>query len=543
MKIKGWKRRFQPHILSRGEEYYRQNAVRGMELAGDSVSASVFGTEEYEVNIVFKDGSIEDMSCTCPYADDGSNCKHMAAVLYALENTGEAKPIKAGPSLSELIGGLSEEQAKALLQGLAERDKTIADKIRIAAGADDASVLRIMEADIGHMMQRYSDRDGYIAYEDAYGCMCELCDYVSDTIPMLVAQKRCVAAFYAIGAAFTEAVLTEMDDSDGGLSMLAGTCKEQWETVLERADLPQKRRMYSWIEDNINGALPEYAEVVLIDMMLNCFDETEFLEKSLALLRRKMENAADYLLQDYVMCSMEIMKKLNYPRETIDSFRSTYRFLPQIRENEISQAIGDHEYDRAIDLLRESIETDGDFTGLVMKYERTIIAVYEKTDRQELLREELMHYISSFRQDDLVYIKKYKDCLSPDEWREALHRLSCLPTAERIRCELFASEKMYRELFDEIRKKGYRSLLLFCRYDALLRKRFPEETLSYYADLLCKAMEAAASRAQYREIIGHFSRMKQYDGGKERVAVLAQKWRAEYPRRRAMLEELNRARV
>ena len=28
------------------------------------------------------------MSCTCPYAADGNRCKHMAAVLYQIEDLG-----------------------------------------------------------------------------------------------------------------------------------------------------------------------------------------------------------------------------------------------------------------------------------------------------------------------------------------------------------------------------------------------------------------------------------------------------------------------
>ena len=45
------------------------------------------------------DREIEEMECTCPYAEDGNYCKHMAAVLYAAEKEpacNEDRQLQAG---------------------------------------------------------------------------------------------------------------------------------------------------------------------------------------------------------------------------------------------------------------------------------------------------------------------------------------------------------------------------------------------------------------------------------------------------------------
>lgn len=43
------------------------------------------GTEDYQVEIEIHDDRIQDVFCDCPYAEDGNYCKHMAAVLYEIE--------------------------------------------------------------------------------------------------------------------------------------------------------------------------------------------------------------------------------------------------------------------------------------------------------------------------------------------------------------------------------------------------------------------------------------------------------------------------
>lgn len=77
-----WKRLFENHILARGYDYYCAGAVENLEVSEDFVSADVIGSDDYEVEISFDDNEVTEMYCSCPYAECGRNCKHMAAVLY-----------------------------------------------------------------------------------------------------------------------------------------------------------------------------------------------------------------------------------------------------------------------------------------------------------------------------------------------------------------------------------------------------------------------------------------------------------------------------
>lgn len=82
--MESWKNWFQPHILERGRTYFEEGRVSDLERTEDGYTATVEGTEEYEVEILLDGNSLEDMLCDCPYAEGGNTCKHMAAVLFAI---------------------------------------------------------------------------------------------------------------------------------------------------------------------------------------------------------------------------------------------------------------------------------------------------------------------------------------------------------------------------------------------------------------------------------------------------------------------------
>lgn len=80
-----WLNLFEPHILNRGRTYYEDGCVSELEIVENTVNAEVKGSEFYQVFIELDGGEIVGMSCDCPYAAKGYNCKHMAAVLFEYE--------------------------------------------------------------------------------------------------------------------------------------------------------------------------------------------------------------------------------------------------------------------------------------------------------------------------------------------------------------------------------------------------------------------------------------------------------------------------
>ena len=128
MTLKGWKELFAPRILQRGRTYYEEGAVNTIRRAGDVIRATVLGSEPYRVEIALKGERIAGWACDCAYGEDGTPCKHLAAVFYELDQMrDDACALVEQRPLRELIEDLDLETARALLLQLAERDEEAED--------------------------------------------------------------------------------------------------------------------------------------------------------------------------------------------------------------------------------------------------------------------------------------------------------------------------------------------------------------------------------------------------------------------------------
>lgn len=85
-----WKKLFSRTILDRGRNYYNQKKIVNYEEDDDEVSAIVLGSRMYEVVIERPGMNNVSMHCSCPYAQDGFYCKHMAAVMYRWQDGHES---------------------------------------------------------------------------------------------------------------------------------------------------------------------------------------------------------------------------------------------------------------------------------------------------------------------------------------------------------------------------------------------------------------------------------------------------------------------
>ena len=95
-----WKNFFTQTILIRGSDYFRRGKVVGLIPMGDVYFAKVEGSRPYSVSIEERDGALYGATCDCPHARSGYYCKHVAAVLYAIdeyENTQSDRLLESSP--------------------------------------------------------------------------------------------------------------------------------------------------------------------------------------------------------------------------------------------------------------------------------------------------------------------------------------------------------------------------------------------------------------------------------------------------------------
>ena len=540
-----WKDLFAPHILQRGRAYYREGAVETLRREGGVVEAFVLGSERYRVEIDLEDGQIAGWSCDCPYALDGTPCKHLAAVFYELDDDSGKEPIsQAGQrSIRALIQELNLEQAHALLLRLAERDEETADQIRLAAEPPSQQQVKHWKKRIDRLLSRAAGRYEYIEYDRAWDTMCQLDDLLSDTAGRLLASGCVWEAFSLTGYGFRAAAQCEMDDSDGGLTMLAETCHDLWSAQIEAAGPELRRRMYQWFQDACQTS-DDLCQELLWEAQQELFHESEFLRSNIAQLDHMIQEEQAGQERGYsrlpqlVIQKLECMEELGLPWDEIQQVEREHWALPDVRRRVISRLLEEKRYSEAEPLLRESRELDGKWPGLVSGYSQELIRLYEKTGQAEKLLDELQFQVFQCVQRDLTYVKKLKEQLPPDQWPELRERLlsgsTLYPEQKDALLEL---EEMYDRLMEQVVSRE--SLSALDQWDSVLRPRFPEQVQDAYIQCLEAQMRLASNRKQYAATIAYLKKLRADSDQSDRE--LAERWRAAYPRRRSMLDELRKA--
>ena len=111
-----WREGFQNKILERGRECCDNKSVYGLTRGVSGWEAVVVGTEMYPVEIIIEKGGLVRASCTCPYAEKGQRCKHMAAVLYCMEKRWPEVMADRDTALAKKVGEYSSDEADMALK-------------------------------------------------------------------------------------------------------------------------------------------------------------------------------------------------------------------------------------------------------------------------------------------------------------------------------------------------------------------------------------------------------------------------------------------
>ena len=97
---------FPAFVRERGEFYFRDRRVTITSQYPDSALAVVHGSELYEVDVSWGEADL-DCSCDCPAWSDHGFCKHIWAVLLALDSRPAGKPAPARAPWRTLLGSWS----------------------------------------------------------------------------------------------------------------------------------------------------------------------------------------------------------------------------------------------------------------------------------------------------------------------------------------------------------------------------------------------------------------------------------------------------
>lgn len=567
-----WMNLFEPHILNRGMEYYEDGCVSDLQIIGNTVEAEVEGSEYYQVSVELDGGEIMDMFCDCPYAAKGYNCKHMVAVLYkyeeylADESENEAEVYHKDSmnivmastvntkrqEIERLLTKIPEQDAKELLIDMLSENEGLKNELQLKYDFQmNAIQMTNLKKEIKNIIYRYGG-GRFIDWQYAYNFCSDLRNFLDDKIPLMI-EKRCyLQAFELTNIVFREVGNTDMDDSDGGSSMVAETCYDYWRKITENCNENDREIIKNWFRDHKNtDFVIDYMEEYVNEFFEQYFmSEDEIWERMNALdeiieLHRKQNDAGTiysirYGYRDVLLQRLEYMHRLHMPEQDILKYRLMNRHFFCVRELEISEALENGNKELAVQILEESKQMDTEYPEKIKKYSLQLISLYKESGKEDEYREELIFQLLHCYQSDLSCYNELKACISSEaEWDRLTNLIINASKNIYFTCDVLNQEKRYEQLMQIIEREN--SVNLLDKYEKQLRKTHSERMLRIYANYIIPEMDHANCRKHYRQLVQYLKKMVKCENGKAEAESIARKWRMEYKRRTALMDELRNA--
>lgn len=513
-----WQRLFTDYILDRGYDYYCDNAVSDLKRKNNVITATVSGTEDYDVEITFHGEKITDMYCSCPYADDGKNCKHMAAVLFELEDE-----------------KCDEDYDKQKI-----RFKNL---VRPGVYGGD---MKYYKKQIDKIVRKNQGIDGFIDYYEASNFVCDLEEFLDEDVRMILDGKNFKEAFELTNYIFITAGNVDIDDSDGGISYIADKCCGIWEKILENCDISVKKTMYSWFTSHLDGSIIDYMEEYIERILVESFKEKEFIAEKLAFTDRKVKEAEkisdswskEYNAGNWALRHLTLMEDDKKTWSELEAYCKEHWNPSSVRNYYIDKCMKQKNYNRAIEVLIESRKIDKNYPGLIKDHSYKLKEIYQLSGKKKEYIEQLWLLILNDDAGNLDIYKELKEQYPEKEWvtqREKIFReLPAYAHAEA----LYKEDKLYSRLLEYVKQSP--GLYALKEYENVLKKDYSHEILEKYAEEVEKMASRTSDRKHYQELVFILRKMSRLSGGKQKVNEIASRWRIAYCNRRAMMDELSK---
>lgn len=557
-----WEHLFESHILERGLVYYINEYVQDMLREENGINAWVEGSELYQVHIGIADGEVTKMTCTCPYAEDGLNCKHMAAVLYMFEeddcvdikeDSFELNRDKNKPFIDayELIKGAEDDLVRKFLTDILKSNEALLNRFKIAVNQEISEEdIRVYKRQIDQIFRKYEGRGNFIDYYHASGFISELYNFLCEDIRTMLDNKQYEAAFLLSTYLFVKVGNVDMDDSDGGTGMISDECQDIWFEILdESVDERLEQKMFQWFMKSLDGSVIDYMEDYLEETLFVYFKENKYMEEKLKFTDIMIKSASekkddwnsDRLVGYWVKRHLDVLVEMNVDKSEIDAFCHKYWNVPEIRKKYIEKSVNEKNYIRAIEILNESKKIDADFRGLVYDYSVKLKELYKLTGDDTAYKNELWKMISDYDRGNLNIYRELKSLYPVDEWE--VKRQIIFDNYKNYYGigKLYLEEKMYENLLKVVIESA--GLYSLTEYEKVLKPIYEKELLDKYEREVRSMAYRTSDRKFYKQIVSVLERMQKYEKGKELVRNIVTEWRWIYKNRRAMMEELGRLKL
>lgn len=441
-----------------------------------------------------------------------------------------------------------DSQLRPLLTELISADEKLYRALLLQYGETSLDkCMKTLRKELVSIGKQYADRDGYIDYYHGGRFSEAIADHIRWQTETLLARNAPVLAFQAGMDALRKYSGYDIDGSNGEYGLVMEAMEDMYVDVLAAADETVAEKIFDLLADCAKSDQEDwFVQDFASQMVFSHFAGKHFDEKRLALtdeqvaaltLSGKKDNSSEYKVEQLLTRRFDLMKKLSLPKEELDAFLNRYTSYSDIRKLCVQQALDEGKTDEAIHLLEEGKSADRDKRGLVAEYSEWLMDLYERQGQRDKQLAELEYHVFVLSSGGMEMLNRLKKACTPAQWIE--YRERYFSGRNYYRLELMESEGLWERLMEAGVKSENLSIL--DRYEAALKKRYPNVMLEAYACILTKEAAAASDRKRYQELARYLKKLRNYPCGAERASQLAEDWRTRYIRRRAMMEELRNA--
>ena len=535
-----WETYFQKRILDRGYDYYLDGCVEDLRITPNRIKAVVKGTDFYHVEIKLNGNQIIGMSCDCPYAQDGHNCKHMAAVLYDWERNATHPVIDN----SKLVKEASEEDVRSFLIQVLDDDPSLVETFK--QYTQNEFSLTTMIDDLEGVVDSYSDGYHYIDYEFS----CDFCDNYEDAVDkwldLLKEKKQYSLAFQFLLKAYDIFDKLDIDDNEGETYDVSFYIIDAWSNIIMCMEKSERIDAFNLLKQFLNNIRYSYDRIDILQVFFNHLKGEDLLKLQIDFVKEQLdyiENHNDifdkeYVLDGFAKMYLELLKKNHASKKEINAIYKKYWECGSIRMDCVYTCIKNEEFDKALDYIDKCIDLDYENQALMKRNIELKKDIYKKQGNIKAYKEELKNLILFFNDTNIEDYIELKSCYLDKEWIKERDSIIEQLTPGRFLCEILETEQLYGQLFDVILGSNNRDLLH--QYTHVLNDEYPEKLLQLYREIVEKQAESTGSRQHYRQIVEDLRIMKSINDGDKVVDEIIKKWKVQYKNRSAMLDELNR---
>lgn len=562
-------------ILQRGRAYYEDGAVVDLEETGKGCwQAEVMGTESYTVEVeIFRKDSIKSYSCDCPY--DGEICKHVVAVLFLLKeqitDTAIRGKVASKPDFNALVKKISLAEYQQFILGYAAKDKTFkslferhfADKdSNINVGSNYTKLLK-------SLIRNYSGED-FFDYRSIHKLANEINELLNEG-QQLIQKGNFRGAFILVRSVLTEVIelITYCDDSGGYIGDILNSSIELMIVVAdtENVAVDLQEEIFDFVQSAVSRPIYfDYGDFgyeladIYQTLAIKLNKEKFYLKFVDGQIKKAAANEySAYRKEHFQERKIAFLKAIGNFKAAADLVRENLDIVA-VRQGEVNSLIAMKDFSPAKKLIVEGIKIaqQKDHPGTVVKWEKELLGIAVLENDKKMIR----HYAKHFAFDrgfDTGYYHQWKNTFTIDEWELEIEKYieeriahvelqyqknkgKAWYSTDTILLDLLApiyvEEKYWDRLLSLMSKETDLDRLL--RYHSYLIKIYPVQLLAIYIPALERKGDVVGNRKEYTDLAIKMEKIiEAIPEGKDEIIAVAEALVRKYPRRPAMIKELN----